>query len=367
MSEMIDLTLVAALDQRWQGYRSQLKVCQHEFSEAAVHDLRVGARRLLAALDIVRILDSQRGARKTRRILKKLLDDLDDLRDAQVMLLEMTKVTASPAGLQAFQEYLQQRGARFRLEARQGIQGSKASSLGRRIQEIRANLVQAAQSDGFSERLLQAVDQLYGRARRSASQVDTQRGTSIHRARIALKRFRYATEIVEPLLPAYPENYFKRMHRYQTAMGNIRDLEILLAALADFAKSLPPLKGMGLSDSELSLIRRGYERRHTELVAEYKKGPDELSTFWREAADRPFPWEMKNDHLHHPPRNRRPNDDLRGGAGRQPAPADKQRPPEDAPDRTWIEPVEGLPRPHTYKSLRPRGGDGEDRGKRVRA
>ena len=40
--------LLSAYDLRWKNYRSQYKTCRIEFSEEAVHDLRVTARRLLA-------------------------------------------------------------------------------------------------------------------------------------------------------------------------------------------------------------------------------------------------------------------------------------------------------------------------------
>ncbi|HEX2698114.1 MAG TPA: hypothetical protein VHM28_10430, partial [Anaerolineales bacterium] len=42
--------LLTSLDERWKTYRAQVKTCRKEFSEEAVHDLRVAARRLLAVL-----------------------------------------------------------------------------------------------------------------------------------------------------------------------------------------------------------------------------------------------------------------------------------------------------------------------------
>ena len=62
--------LITALDGRWENYRVQVKTCRREFSEEAVHDLRVATRRLLAVLDIARALDPNPRLQKTRRFLK---------------------------------------------------------------------------------------------------------------------------------------------------------------------------------------------------------------------------------------------------------------------------------------------------------
>ncbi len=48
--------LLEAIDQRWEKYREQIKTCRREFSEEAVHDLRVAARRLLALVDLIRAI-----------------------------------------------------------------------------------------------------------------------------------------------------------------------------------------------------------------------------------------------------------------------------------------------------------------------
>ena len=71
--------LIASMDERWKRYRAELKRCQRDFSEEAVHDLCVATRRLLAVMDICRTLDPHPRVQKVRRALKNQLDALDDL------------------------------------------------------------------------------------------------------------------------------------------------------------------------------------------------------------------------------------------------------------------------------------------------
>ncbi len=106
MATETENALTIALVQRWNDYCAQSKTCRQEFSEEAVHDLRVAARRFMAVLDIVRAINPHPRVQKTRRYLKDQLDDLDDLRDVQVMLVEISESIEHLPALQLFQEHL---------------------------------------------------------------------------------------------------------------------------------------------------------------------------------------------------------------------------------------------------------------------
>src|SRR5262245_36418615 len=105
--------LITALDERWKKYRAELKTCKREFSEEAVHDLRVATRRLLAVMDILRSLDPHPRIQKVRQTLKNQLDSLDDLRDTQVMLVEVSESVANLTELKPFEEGLLRREKRL--------------------------------------------------------------------------------------------------------------------------------------------------------------------------------------------------------------------------------------------------------------
>lgn len=45
--------LLEALETRWKKFRAEVKTCRRDFSEKAVHDLRVATRRLLAVFDLL--------------------------------------------------------------------------------------------------------------------------------------------------------------------------------------------------------------------------------------------------------------------------------------------------------------------------
>jgi CHAD domain-containing protein len=222
----VDNTLTAALERRWNEYFARFKTCRQEFSNEAVHDLRVAARRLMAVLDIVRILDPQPRVQRTRRFLKDQLDDLDELRDVQVMLVEISETIERLPALQPFREYLEKREKRLLHIALKQVQASKPSEWSKRIDKIRSALKEDSRKPDFQATLLQSVDNAYSRAVQDYAQMDGTQPATIHRVRIAFKKFRYVAEIVIPTLIDQPDNYFKRMHDYQSAMGDIQDVEV---------------------------------------------------------------------------------------------------------------------------------------------
>ena len=81
--------------------------------------------------------------------------------------------------------------------------------------------------------ILQAVDDAFLITKQRQNWINPAQATTIHRVRIAFKTFRYMVEIVHPLLPDFPPENLKQMHDYQSLMGEIQDVEVIMQALAD--------------------------------------------------------------------------------------------------------------------------------------
>jgi hypothetical protein len=101
--------------------------------------------------------------------------------------------------------------------------------------------------------------------------------------RVAFKSVRYMIEIIHPLLPNFPFENLKYMHDYQSLMGEIQDVEVILTTFADV-----PLQ---TSSIDIEPVRCYYEGRHAQAIAAYIDDMNQLHAFWRPAPDQPFPWE----------------------------------------------------------------------------
>ena len=270
---------------RWRAYRLELKRCQTEPTEEAVHDLRVATRRLLALIDLLRVIASHPSLQKLQRTLKDQLDDLNELRDTQVMLVETSEALDELPEIEPFQKFLDKRERHLLRSTAKAIKGFKYSGVRKRMDSVRKKILKQKLDIILNSLLLQAVDNQFGAVMRRLQRLDPANLATVHRMRISFKKFRYMVEIIHPLIPNFPQNNFKHMHDYQGAMGDIQDMEILLSTFEDFAErdvSYDP-----------EPVLRYYQQRSNEFVNTFIEDMHQVNTFWRTSSDAPFPWESR--------------------------------------------------------------------------
>lgn len=281
---MNELILIA-LNERYEKYLAERQRCLDAFSEDAIHDLRVAIRRILALVELLRAIDPAPRLEKLRRAFKTRLDSFDELRDTQVMLAEITSQREALPELAAIGAFLQKREKKLLKAAEKAVRGTKNKAVERRIEKIRAGLAVKSQGDDLTASLLAAVDQVCLTVNKRKGRVDPAQPPTIHRVRIAFKKFRYMLEIIHPMLPGFPPKLLKKMQNYQTAMGEIQDVEVLLRTLEEFSPRA--------ENPALEPVFRFYEQRHAELIAAYLRRMDNFSAFWRATPQSAFPWEAQ--------------------------------------------------------------------------
>ena len=274
--------LLEALEQRWKNYRAELKRCRAEFSNEAVHDLRVATRRMLALIQLLNSIAPRPRLRKLTRAFKDQLDEFDDLRDTQVILAEISEILQELPQLHDFQKHLQFTEEKLLRNLRKKIKQLESSEVTKRIRKTHES-IETESSPDLNSLVMQAVDDVYLITKQRLGWVEATRSATIHRVRIAFKSLRYMIEIVQPLLHDLPVENFKRMNDYQSLMGEIQDAEVFAQTLADFSEHA--------SFSDLEPVRRYYEHRHAEAISAYVREMTQLDTFWRSAPEQPFPWE----------------------------------------------------------------------------
>ena len=274
--------LIEALDERWKNYRAELKRCQAEFSNEAVHDLRSAARRMLAFIRLLNSISPRPRLQKLNRAFKNQLDEFDDLRDTQVILAEISETLQELPQLEEFQNHLHEIERNLLKTLRKKLKVIDLFEASKRIRRMRESL-KAETSPDLAAKVLAAVDEAYLITKQRQNWINLAQASTIHRVRIAFKTLRYMIEIVHPLLPDFPSDNLKQMHDYQSLMGQIQDVEIIMQALAD-----APIQTAAFDPEP---VRSYYERLHAEAITAYAACMDQLDTFWRVAPDQPFPWE----------------------------------------------------------------------------
>src|SRR5690349_8662161 len=274
--------LLDALDQRWRNYRAELQRCRTEFSNEAVHDLRASARRMLAFLQLLNYISPRPRLQKLNRAFKDQLDEFDQLRDTQVILADISETLQELPQLQEFHVYLEDVEKGILKTLRKKLKVIDLFDVSKRMRRMHESL-KTESDDNLSVPILRTVDDAYLLTRQQHNWINPAQATTIHRVRIAFKTFRYMVEIIHPLLNDFPRENLERMHHYQSLMGEVQDVEVIMQALAE-----APIR---LSTFDPEPVRRYYERCHADAIAAYMEVVNQLDTFWRPAPDQPYPWE----------------------------------------------------------------------------
>lgn len=254
----------------------RFKACRKEPSEKRVHALRIEARRLLAILDLLEHSHETEELSKVRRMAKKKLDWLDDLRDVQVQALALKRLAREFPELKPIHKSLHKREERLGKGVRKKLKAAGSQKLVKRLSSLQSDYARwiGPRPDHASTLIVRSIARAFREVVRLRRAIDPQLTETIHATRIAFKRFRYMLEALPTLRRLSGPRRLARMRHYQTSMGNIQDMEILLGRLKEFSERKKRVRVI------LSPIMPELARRHALLIQQYMAIADELYSFW---------------------------------------------------------------------------------------
>ncbi|MCR4309675.1 MAG: CHAD domain-containing protein [Deltaproteobacteria bacterium] len=203
-------------------------------SEEAIHDLRVSIRRVLAWIAVREaLLGPNRDLRAARSSLKALMSPLGKLRDAHVkrdLIRTILPKGDEPSYLYAVLVASDVR--RWEERVRRLLGRKSARRIRVPLPMARIGRETGADASVAGLRHLSMLGRAVRKHRKDA--LDPSNPVALHRMRLSFKKYRYAWELLEPLLPRAARNGAKRLHDFQTLLGTIHDCDVILAGVRTF-------------------------------------------------------------------------------------------------------------------------------------
>jgi exopolyphosphatase/guanosine-5'-triphosphate,3'-diphosphate pyrophosphatase len=196
-----------------------------DFAADPVHDLRVALRRCRSMAESFRALDPDPAWNKMRKAGKAVFSALGELRDCQVLMEWITKLSGKDdAAGDKLMAHCLSREQQLKSAAAEVLAGFDARQwLGwARALEARARRIERHE-DVFQVLALekwQDARHLHSTALRNRSKV------ALHQLRIGIKRFRY---VIENFLPRHHEKWGGDLKAIQDELGDVHDLDVLWA------------------------------------------------------------------------------------------------------------------------------------------
>ncbi len=268
-----------AVEERWQRLAAELARNRRRCSEGGIHDLRVATRRFLAVLDLAGAVLPGEVSPRSRRALRRSLRSFSPLRDCHVRILALRALTRRFTVARPLLRQAQALEKELVRGAARSIARFDAVALEREVSAIALSL---ASLDGTPDRSSAAATVLAGVAAKKflrvasrATHLSAGDTKTIHRLRVAFKEFRYAMEALLPVFHGSGKSRLKAMNAFQDRMGEIQDIEILIASVGKFAVT----RGAAFPASVLNLQRHLAQRRIA-LVNAFMKNAEALPQFW---------------------------------------------------------------------------------------
>lgn len=235
--------LAASLMERWERFQSELDRARRRTTEPAVHDLRVATRRLIAVMTIVETIVPGAGLRKPVRILRRHLKGFNDLRDVHVQLVAVRPLRRRFPVVRSYEAMLGRRRRELVKRARTQIDVMRRDEIRQPVTKA-GEALYALYGSAVGQQIARSI--LFGLAASAFAKVLERRSElsavnpgSIHRMRVSFKKFRYVIELARPIAPWVTKAHGKAMNAFQTEMGEIQDLQVLMTGLRRFSLRSP--------------------------------------------------------------------------------------------------------------------------------
>jgi len=261
-------TPAVLLDQQASALRTRLDTVL-DGDANAVHDARVATRRIRELLALVPLVPGRDGERDIAASYKKVNRALGVVRDIDVQIGLIRSLEAHAPSLVVVRqdhERTRLRGMRRLIKTLEGIDIDSlvdAVSAGHP-----AGLRNRLGASGWRQQLRQLVLE---RSRTAAERITHATGVyfpnRVHSARIAIKKLRYALEIMEATGLADADDAVRPLRKAQEILGDLHDRHVLSKSLSSYGKSDGvekddlELVGHVLQDEVLALHQRYLERR----------------------------------------------------------------------------------------------------------
>jgi len=253
-------------------------------SKKGIHDLRVAVKRFREAFRLFRPVLRKKTFRKHREWIEDLNDALGEVRDRDVALVQLRKLTAglaeppsSVVGLQARLES-ERLGSAHALGAmldRLRLEGVPAQ-LAARIESLELEAASGQPTYEFArervrERLLDV------RARWTAARQEAT-PESLHRVRIGNKRLRYAIEPFSRMLGKEVRRLYRSASRFHDVLGDLHDADSMAVMLETSMAGAPRAERRAWEALSVKVIRQRRAALRKALAL-----ADKLEPLWDEA------------------------------------------------------------------------------------
>ncbi len=213
------------------------ELCLHALSEPDVHALRLAARHLQPLLQVLHVeLPKDRMLAKAIDQVRAVLHHTSALREHQVYRLAVLGLQASAP----LRNMLERAAVRKERSAAERLHKQLRKFDRERLVRLAARVWPRTSPAADRRALQRAVMQRRSHMHQRIAALSAEDPNALHKARVAVKRYRYMVETFAPYLPDMKSAQRTALKRHQAQLGRWHDERIMADRLLSEADQLPP-------------------------------------------------------------------------------------------------------------------------------
>ena len=253
---------------------SEAERARESFKADPVHDLRVAIRRCRSMAEGFGTIDADPTWKKLRRVAKPIFAGLGDLRDVQVQMEWIEKLSKDNDSVCAkLKEHFDKREQELKAAAANALAAFNIAQW----QQWTTFLNQRSQLLPIGGEVFQvlALERWQNARALQTVALRNRSKNALHALRIGIKKFRY---VVENFLPDLYDNWQKDLKKLQDLLGDVHDLDVL----SETARGLHAFDTPEQRRQWIATIQRE-RQQHVDAYRAKMAGRQSLWQKWREA------------------------------------------------------------------------------------
>ena len=213
--------------------------CAANMNEVNIHDLRVIIRRTLAFTRFINKLYSSNYYPELKTVLKQVLKGLNPLRDAQVQILKLKKNITPDSVMMDFFFYLLKQERELLISNKKLLTKTLLNDLNGLLFFILMDIKSQLRDDADRlDTIIENAEFVYLLLKDTLALTSFDDLDSLHKLRLAFKKYRYTIDVLQRLLQTDSNNY-RYLKKIQNLLGAIQDNNVLVKKLDEFIASSP--------------------------------------------------------------------------------------------------------------------------------
>lgn len=254
--------LEQALHDQWHELLCQRQRAQNGCGQEAIHDLRVASRRLRTMIELLAPLSSADQLRRLRRPLRRLTRELGQLRNLDEAYHYLAGLQDD--GLTPLIAQLAEQRRQERRRIGQLLEELPVKQLHRRLEQItqRLNITDTFGPGGLISRLAERNLVLYRPIHHLLQLPElAEQAEQRHTLRIAIKKWRYFSELLAQLWARRQDRLVALLKLYQGLLGELNDREVFQALVRTTGQLDPQVR---------ERVLLAIEAQHRQLLNDFK-------------------------------------------------------------------------------------------------